>query len=65
MKLNTLFGSAIVLNIAIMLVIGISWCVNLYKFTQCDFEPSWKGEIIHGIGLIPVVSVVTAWSDAK
>ena len=44
---------------------GTAWCVNLYKLTQCDFAPSWKGEIIHAIGLIPPASIVTVWFSDK
>jgi len=39
--------------------------VNLYKFAQCDFEASWKGEIIHGIGILPPASLVTVWFNDK
>lgn len=51
--------------IAIMLIVAISWLVNLYKFCSCDFssETPIKAEIVHGIGLVPAVSVVTAWLD--
>lgn len=40
----------------------VAWVVNLVKLLNCDFEgPSWKAEIIHGIGLIPGVSMITCW----
>lgn len=51
------------LVVAFWLFVAVSWCVNLYKLTQCDFEPSYKAEILHVAGLIPVVSLVTAWAD--
>lgn len=53
------------LYVVFVFAILASWGVNLYKLTQCDFAPSWKGEILHGVGLIPAVSLVTVWSDAK
>ena len=34
----------------------ISWPVNLWKFTNCDFESPYKYEIFHALGLIPVFS---------
>lgn len=49
----------------IWLVIIGSWIGNAYKLFHCDFEPSYKGEIIHGIGLVPVLSVFTVWNDDK
>jgi transposase len=39
----------------------ISWIVNLYKLTQCDFVGPWKEEVIHIIGLVPAFSWVTCW----
>lgn len=40
----------------------VAWVVNLVKLLNCDFEnPSWKAEVIHGIGLIPGVSMITCW----
>ena len=55
----------IAIQITLVAVIGTSWCVNLYKLTQCDFKPSWKGEIVHAVGLIPPAAVVTAWLNDK
>jgi len=34
---------------------------NVVKLTKCDFEPSYKAEVIHGIGLIPPVGCITGW----
>jgi len=38
---------------------------NIIKFIQCDFKEPWKGEIIHGIGFVPGVSLFTVWNDDK
>jgi hypothetical protein len=53
------------LQLALILGVGAAWCVNLYKLTQCDFEPSYKGEIIHAVGLIPPAALVTVWFNDK
>lgn len=44
-------------------VYGIgSWIVNLVKLFQCDFEASYKEEIIHLIGvIIAPSSMITVW----
>jgi len=47
------------------LAFAACWIGNLYKLTQCDFAPSWKGEIIHAVGLIPPAAVVTVWFSDK
>ena len=64
MKSNTSLFSLLAI-LALVLVVAASWVVNLYKLTQCDFAAPYKGEALHAAGLIPVVSVVTAWVDAK
>jgi len=39
------------------------WCQSLYKLTQCDFEPSYKAEIIYGIGTVTGLGMVLGWFD--
>ena len=39
----------------------IAWPVNFYKLTECDFQPDYRCEAIHGIGLVPLLSPVTVW----
>jgi len=37
---------------------------NGYKLAGCDFEPSYKCEVIHGLGVIvPPAAFVTVWFD--
>ena len=43
----------------------ICWGVNIYKLINCDFEAPYKGEIVHGIGIIPPAAFVTVWIDDK
>ena len=52
-------------QVLLVLCIGLAWVCNLYKLTKCDFEPSYKGEIIHAIGIIPPAALFTVWCDAK
>ena len=42
----------------------VSWCVNIYKFSQLDFQSTYKAEVIRAIS-IPVapLSLVSAWVD--
>lgn len=41
-----------------------SWCVNLYKLIQCDFESDYKCEVVHAVGVfLAPASVVTVWID--
>jgi hypothetical protein len=53
------------LALVFWLVIIVSWVKNVYELTQCDFDPStsYKCEVLHGAGLIPIISVFTGWVD--
>jgi hypothetical protein len=40
----------------------VAWIVNIVKLVNCDFTgPVWKEEIIHAVGLVPGVSMITCW----
>ena len=41
------------------------WIGNFYKFVNCDFQAPYKGEIIHAVGLVPILSIATVWIDDK
>lgn len=42
--------------------IAVCYIVNIVQLFKCDFEPSYKDEIIHAIGLfVPPLSGVTVW----
>ena len=38
------------------------WVWNFSKLMTCDFEPNYRCEVIHGVGLVvPPLSIFTAW----
>jgi len=39
------------------------WFMNIYKFCSCDFEPSYKAEIVHGVGIVTPIGCITGWMD--
>jgi hypothetical protein len=53
------------LTILLVIYIPTTWVINLTRFLKCDFEPSYKAEVIHGLGLFTPVFVVTAWMDLE
>lgn len=62
MKLVHIF----IAQIVFFLVLGTAWCVNIYKLAKCDFAASWKGEVIHAVGVVvPPASLVTVWFNHK
>jgi prepilin-type N-terminal cleavage/methylation domain-containing protein len=46
-----------------LVVVGTGWVKNLIKLARCDFEAPYKAEIIHSVGLLPPVGMVTGWMD--
>ena len=47
----------------IAIAAGIGWVKNLIKLTECDFESPYKAEVIHTLGLIPVIGIFTGYMD--
>ena len=48
----------------IVLFCVYGWVNNVVKLANCDFEPSYKAEVIHGVGiLIPPVGFVVGYMD--
>lgn len=42
---------------------GAGWVKNVVKLASCDFEAPYKAEVIHSVGLIPIVGIFTGWMD--
>lgn len=55
----------IVAPIALVLYVTCCWVVNIFKLFECDFSAPWKGEIIHALGIIPILAPFTVWFDDK
>ena len=47
----------------INLIIGGMWVGNLVRFIKCDFEESYKGEVLHGIGVVSPLCMITCWKN--
>lgn len=56
----------VALLVALFLLIPVSWVVNAIKLFECDFDPNkdFRCEVVHVIGIIPVVSLATSWVDS-
>jgi hypothetical protein len=50
-------------QLLIVLVIGAGWVMNIVKLADCDFEAPYKAEVIHAVGIIPPVGMITGWLD--
>lgn len=53
-----------VIYLAICIVLLTGWIKNIVKLTKCDFEPSYKSEVLRIIG-IPVapMGIVIGYMD--
>ena len=45
----------------IIVVVSIGWVKNLIKLSECDFESPYKAEVIHAVGILPPVGMITGW----
>lgn len=60
-------GTAAFTILFIFTLLVAFWMVNLVKLVNCDWDnsKSWKGEVIHAIGLAGPLSAITVWFDDK
>ena len=49
--------------VLVAIVIFTGWVMNIVKLSNCDFKAPYKAEVIHGVGVIPVVGMITGWMD--
>lgn len=57
-------GTLLLLILIVGSVALIGWTLNLVKLCRCDFEPSYRAEIIRGIGVfVAPVGVITGWME--
>lgn len=48
----------------VALLVATPYIWNGYKLAGCDFESSYKCEVIHGVGVvIPPTAYITVWFD--
>ena len=60
--INGLFELTVSIGIiAICCVLLLGWLMNLYTFLHLDFKTPYKAEIVRGIGIIPIVGMITGY----
>ncbi len=53
----------VLLVIAVLALPVVGWVKNIIKLSECDFEAPYRAEVIHAIGIIPPVGMITGWLD--
>ncbi len=44
----------------------IGWTLNVVKLCRCDFKPSYRSEVIRGLGVVvPPIGAITGWMKIK
>lgn len=61
-ELMVVLTTELMVVLTIMIVV-ISWTVNAVRLVSCDFEAPYKAEVLHTIGLIPIIAPITVWVD--
>lgn len=60
---RSVFGVMVLFQLIMLILVWGPSCVNLVRLINSDFEPSYKREIVCGVGLIPVISHVVMFVD--
>jgi len=55
----------LIIQIFVVALIGTGWVKDIIKLSHCDFEAPYNAEIIYGVGLVPLVGMVTGWLDIE
>lgn len=53
----------LIIAAVIIAVVGTGWVKNIIKLSECDFQAPYTAEVIHAIGIIPPVGMITGWLD--
>jgi hypothetical protein len=49
--------------IALYFLLISGWVLGLVRFCKCDFEPSYKAEVIYGLGIVTGLNSILGWID--
>lgn len=59
----------VVIMLFLVVVVGFGYVSNIVKLTKCDFKPSYKAEVLRGVGIVvPPVGIIEGYlsiSDGK
>lgn len=61
--MNRYRSRATVLPLIFVLALAASWVGNFIKLTDCDFKSDYKCEVVHVLGIVPTISLITVWFD--
>ena len=56
----------LVFTLMLLFLLGVGslgWILNVIKFCKCDFKAPYKAEVIHAIGVVTPICIVTGYID--
>jgi len=53
----------IIVYFAIVVLLTVGYVKDIVKFCQCDFKPSYKAEVVYGVGIVTGLGCVFGWCD--
>lgn len=53
----------VVLLVSFLVALGVGWVMCVWKFLDSDFEPSYKREVIYGVGVVTGLGCVVGYMD--
>ena len=56
-------NKVMVFGVVIFVVVAVGWVKNIIKLSDCDFEAPYKCEVVHAVGVVPPVGMITGWLD--
>lgn len=62
-KSGSSFVAVVLIQLVILVLILFPSGVNLKRLINDDFKAPYKAEIVHAIGIIPLVNWVVVWMD--
>jgi len=58
----TMIELVVFIFVAVLLCVGpIGYVMNAVRFAKCDFKEPYNAEIVHGVGLVTPISIVTGY----
>ncbi len=57
--------SKIIIWVAIFLIALSGWAQCWYKFCTSDFKPSYKREVIYGLGIVTGTGALIGWFNIE
>jgi hypothetical protein len=63
--MKTVLSLGFVFSLLIGILALVGWIKCLIKFIDCDFKPSYKAEVIYGVGTITGLGAIIGWVDIE